>query len=73
VDGAEVLLVAKGRSLVRYDLKEHVRDRGQRLARIAGMIGPTGNLRAPTIKRGRMVVVGFHPDALRELLGPLGH
>jgi hypothetical protein len=63
-----VLLVAKGRSLVRHDLKARRADRRETLARIEGMIGPTGNLRAPTLKRRGVVMVGFHPDALRELL-----
>ena len=31
--------------------------------------GPTGNIRAPLVRRGRTLLVGFNPDALRELLG----
>ena len=65
VKDADLLLVSKGRSLARYDLKRRDFDRGEMLAR---MVGPTGNLRAPTLRRDRLVVVGFHPDALRELV-----
>lgn len=63
--GAELLLIAKGRKIVRYDLASKELDRAEMLARL---IGPTGNLRAPALRRNRMVVVGFHPDALRELV-----
>ncbi len=33
------------------------------------MLGPTGNLRAPTIRRGRLVLVGFDADLYAEKLG----
>jgi len=33
------------------------------------MLGPTGNLRAPTIRRGKTVIVGFNEDAFGELFG----
>jgi len=36
---------------------------------IAAMLGPTGNLRAPTIRKGRTVVVGFHPEVFEEVFG----
>jgi NADPH-dependent glutamate synthase beta subunit-like oxidoreductase len=36
---------------------------------IAAMLGPTGNLRAPTIRKGRTVVVGFHPEVFEEIFG----
>jgi hypothetical protein len=31
------------------------------------MLGPTGNLRAPTIRRGKTVVVGFDQDTFERL------
>jgi len=31
--------------------------------------GPTGNFRAPIVRVGNRLLVGFHPDALRDLLG----
>ena len=65
VKDVDVLLVSKGRRFERYDLRRKDFDRGEMLAR---MVGPTGNLRAPTLRRDRLVVVGFHPDALRELV-----
>jgi len=32
------------------------------------MLGPTGNLRAPTIRRGQTVLVGFDEEAFVEHL-----
>ena len=69
VKGATLVLVSNGRSVARYDLREkdqrkRDRDRGDMLAR---MVGPTGNLRAPTLRRNGLVVVGYHADAMNEL------
>lgn len=36
---------------------------------VAAMLGPTGNLRAPTIRRGKTVVVGFNEEAFQDLFG----
>jgi arsenate reductase-like glutaredoxin family protein len=36
---------------------------------VAAMLGPTGNLRAPTIQVGKTIVVGFHDEAYQEILG----
>jgi len=33
------------------------------------MLGPTGNLRAPTIRRGKTVLVGFNQELFSEKLG----
>jgi hypothetical protein len=35
---------------------------------VAAMLGPTGNLRAPTIRCGKTVLVGFNEDLFREKL-----
>lgn len=32
------------------------------------LLGPTGNLRAPTIKRGKTLYVGFSEDSYREMI-----
>ena len=65
LDGAKAVLIAKGAKLERFDLSQRTLDRSELAAK---MVGPTGNLRAPTLRRGGLVVVGFHPEALRELL-----
>ena len=36
---------------------------------IEAMLGPTGNLRAPTIKKGKTVLVGFNEDVFTEVFG----
>ena len=33
------------------------------------MLGPTGNLRAPTMRIGKVTVVGFNDEAYAEVLG----
>ena len=36
---------------------------------IAAMLGPTGNLRAPTIVCGKTVVVGYSEESYTQVLG----
>jgi len=38
-------------------------------AAVDGMLGPTGNLRAPCLRVGRTVLVGFDEDAYEQTLG----
>jgi hypothetical protein len=35
---------------------------------VDAMLGPTGNLRAPTIRRGKIVLVGFNEEVFDEKL-----
>lgn len=35
---------------------------------VDAMLGPTGNLRAPCIRVGKTVLVGFNADAYRDVL-----
>jgi hypothetical protein len=35
---------------------------------LAAMLGPTGNLRAPTIRRGKTILVGFNEDVYTDVL-----
>ena len=35
---------------------------------VEAMLGPTGNLRAPTIRRGKTVLVGFNDEVFAERL-----
>lgn len=37
-------------------------------AAVAALLGPTGNLRAPTIRVGKTLLVGFDEAAFREAL-----
>ena len=36
---------------------------------VDAMLGPTGNLRAPTIRSGKTVLVGFNEDVFGEVFG----
>ena len=64
--GAKSVLVAKGKKSERFDLTQGG-DVWKRLAKVA--IGPTGNLRAPTLKLGNRWIVGFGEDAWGDELG----
>ena len=50
--------------MVRVDLRE--KPSADTLAGL--MLGPTGRLRAPTLRVGRTLLVGFAEDAYREAL-----
>ncbi len=60
---ANRVVVVRGAIAITFDLK---RDRPSDEELMAVMLGPTGNLRAPTIRRGKTLVVGFNPDAYRD-------
>jgi hypothetical protein len=36
---------------------------------VEAMLGPTGNLRAPTIRRGKTIVVGYNDDLFKQVFG----
>ena len=36
---------------------------------VDAMLGPTGNLRAPVVRSGKTVLVGFNEEAYGEVLG----
>ena len=62
---AAVVVVIKGKKVVRIDMKSPPSD-----DELAGLLlGPSGNLRAPTLRRGKTLLVGFDPAAYSELLG----
>ena len=35
---------------------------------VDAMLGPTGNLRAPTIRRGKKIIVGFNDEVFEKHL-----
>lgn len=63
---AERVIVAKGKKVVTFDMKASPPD-DDTLA--AHLIGPTGNLRAPTLRRGGTLLVGFNEEAYQQVLG----
>jgi arsenate reductase-like glutaredoxin family protein len=56
--------VAKGKKLDVFDMKS------AKVSEVAEkMLGPTGNLRAPTMRIGKVTVVGFNDEAFQTVLG----
>ncbi len=62
---ADEIYSLKGKKIVRLDLKKAKADDDEIAAL---MIGPTGNLRAPTFRKGKTIVVGFNEETYIELL-----
>ena len=60
------MIVAKGKNVLTFEPKKSDFDADE-LRKVA--IGPSGNLRAPTIRAGKTWLVGFHADAYAEKFG----
>ena len=63
---ARRLVVAKGKQTVTIDV---ARDRPDDATLRALVIGPSGNLRAPTFKVGSTLLVGFNAEAYAAVFG----
>ena len=63
---ATQVIAAKGKKVVKFDMKK---DDPTDEELIKVMIGPSGNLRAPTIRAGKKIFIGFHEEELGEFLG----
>jgi len=58
------IVVGKGKNVVTIDMKKDAPDDDT----LAGyLLGPTGNLRAPTLRKGMTLYVGFNEVAYRKL------
>jgi hypothetical protein len=65
VRDVDEIYAAKGRRVVHVDLRKERPDE----ASLAGiLLGPTGNLRAPTLRRGRTLLVGFDEATYAKVL-----
>lgn len=60
------IVAAKGSKVVTLDLKK---DKPDTKTLLSVLLGPTGNLRAPTFRVGRTLVVGFHEETYRSVFG----
>ena len=58
------IYAAKGKSIIHLDLK---RDKPDETTLKSVLLGPTGNLRAPTLRLGRTLVVGFDEATYRRV------
>ena len=62
---ADRVVAGKGKKVVVFDMKEAPPDD----ALAAVLLGPSGNLKAPTLRVGRTLLVGFSEAAYREVFG----
>lgn len=62
--GSSKVYVAKGKKLDVFDMKSAAIGEV-----VEKMLGPTGNLRAPTVRVGKTTVVGFNEETLDAVLG----
>ena len=65
IQTASRVIAIKGKKVLDFSLKKS-QTPGDDL--VAAVIGPSGNLRAPAIRKGKTLIVGFHPDAYGELV-----
>jgi hypothetical protein len=64
--GVDRLVAARGKAVAVFDLKK---ERPDDETLLAHLLGPTGNLRAPTARVGKTLLVGFNDDAYKQVLG----
>jgi len=60
------IYAAKGKKVVHFDLR---REKPDTATLAKALLGPTGNLRAPTLRRGKTLLVGFNEDTYRQVFG----
>jgi hypothetical protein len=61
---ASLVIVAKGKKVSEF------KPAGKASKELVeAMLGPTGNLRAPTLRSGKTVVVGFNEDVFQARFG----
>jgi len=65
LDGVAELFVAKGKKVVHHDLKS---DRPSDDALLELMLGRSGKLRAPVVRSGSKLIVGYNADLYEETL-----
>lgn len=57
MDKAHKLIALKGKKISEFDLKSDSSTEA-----LAAMLGPTGNMRAPTLQLGKTLIVGFNEE-----------
>ena len=62
---ADQIVVGRGKKVVTFDMKAARPDDETLLSYI---LGPTGNLKAPTLRQGKTLLVGFSEEAYRQVL-----
>jgi arsenate reductase-like glutaredoxin family protein len=64
--GMKRMVAVRGKKRVEFDLAAQGVDKEEIVKQ---MLGPTGNLRAPTLRLGKVLLVGFQVEAYDEFLG----
>jgi hypothetical protein len=65
---ADKIVVGKGKKVLVFDMKSAPPEDDVLAAQL---LGPSGNLKAPTLRMGRMLLVGFSEAAYQQVFG--GH
>jgi arsenate reductase-like glutaredoxin family protein len=63
-NAASTIHFARGRKFVTFNMKKDAPGKDELLRHI---LGPTGNLRAPTLKKGKTLVVGFNEELYAQV------
>ena len=66
LEGVDEVYATKGKKVIHVDLK---REKPDRATLESLLVGPSGNLRAPTLRRGRTLLVGFDEATYAKVLG----
>ena len=66
---ADKVIVGKGKKVTVFDMQAAPPD-DEALA--AHLLGPSGNLKAPTLRMGRTLLVGFSEAVYRQVFGEQG-
>ena len=62
---ATKVIVTKGQKVISFDMKH---DPPTDDVLLSHLLGPTGNLRAPAIRKGKTLLVGFNQNAYEEVI-----
>ena len=65
LEGVSEIFVAKGKKILHFDLEENALTESELLILL---LGRSGNLRAPTIKTGGQLLVGYNQELLETKL-----
>lgn len=61
---ASKLIALKGKKVSEFSIAKSVSKEA-----VAAMLGPTGNMRAPTLKVGKTLIVGFNQEIFQREFG----
>lgn len=64
-ENVDEIYAARGKKIVHFDLKAGIPN-SKEMAEI--LLGRTGNLRAPTVRTGKTLIVGYNDDIYAEIL-----